>query len=157
MGEREDGALSEQCDLPSAIIHLTSAMQTSALREAFEAGTLPLERFDHRAHLAVGLAYLEDAASLEEATEKMRAGLQGFLAAHGKAEGYHETVTVFWMRLLDHLARTRYAHLGLDERAAAIADDWAPRRPLQAHFSPERLAGEARTGWVEPDLQPLPF
>ncbi|HLA63250.1 MAG TPA: hypothetical protein VK610_02405 [Rhodothermales bacterium] len=132
-------------------------MTVHALRAAFEAGTLPLEAFDHRAHMAMGLAYLDESASLEEATEKMRAGLRGFLAAHGKAEGYHETVTVFWMRLLDHLARTRYAHLDLDARAAAIADDWAPRRPLQAHFSPERLGGEAREAWVEPDLQPLPF
>ncbi len=130
---------------------------TLTLRAAFEAGTLPLEGFDHRAHLAVGLAYLDEAATLEEATDRMRAGLRAFLAAHGKAEGYHETVTVFWMRLLDHLARTRYAHLPLDGRAAAVAADWAPRRPLQAHFSPERLAGDARTRWVEPDLEPLPF
>jgi hypothetical protein len=130
---------------------------TLTLRAAFEAGTLPLERFSHQAHLAVGLAYLEETGSLEEATVRMRDGLQAFLAAHGKAEGYHETVTVFWMRLLDHLVRTRYAHLGLDERAAAIADEWAPRRPLQAHFSPDRLAGDARTRWVEPDLEPLPF
>ena len=127
-----------------------------ALVADFEAGALPLEAFDHRAHMAVALAYLED-APLDEATENMRAGLTRFLAAHGKPDGYHETVTVFWMRLLDHLARGPFAHLDLDARAAAIADAWAPRKPLQAHFSPERLAGDARTTWVEPDVRPLPF
>jgi hypothetical protein len=127
-----------------------------ALVAAFEAGALPLEAFDHRAHMAVGLAYLED-APLAEATEQMRAGLKAFLAAHGKPDGYHETVTVFWMRLLDHLARTRYAGLALDARAAAVAEEWAPRRPLQAHYSPEQLGGDARGAWVEPDRAPLPF
>ncbi len=127
-----------------------------ALVAAFEAGTLPLEAFDHRAHMAVALAYLED-APLPEATDTMRDGLRRFLAAHGRPDGYHETVTVFWMRLLDHLARERFSHLDLDARAAAIADAWAPKKPLQAHFSPERLAGEARTTWVEPAVRPLPF
>lgn len=91
---------------------------------------------------------LEDS---ELALERMRAGIQALNAANGipqtETGGYHETLTRFWLTLV----RKHWA------------GEWAPfwavlgdkKLPLR-HYSRERLMSrEARSGWLEPDLQPL--
>jgi hypothetical protein len=134
----------------------TSDAQIGALVAAFENGSLPKAEFRHSAHIAVGLAYLAR-APLEPATQRMRASLRRFLGEEDAA-ALHETMTVFWMKLLHHLALARYPHLALWERANAVIASHGTRWPLDAHYSKEALASmQARRQWVEPDLLPLPF
>ena len=135
----------------------TSDAEVRALVLAFESGSLGLAEFNHSAHLAVALAYLAD-ASLAVATVEMRVGLRRFLAHHGQSVGYHETLTLFWMRLLDHLTRHRYARLALWQRVNAVVCSHGGSWPVQAHYSRECTGSpEARQHWVAPDLLPLPF
>ena len=66
--------------------------------ETFERCDFALAEFTHARHLTVACWYL-CAFSREAALEHMRRGLQNFIAHHGK-QGYHETITRFWMELL---------------------------------------------------------
>jgi len=122
---------------------------------AFESGQLPAAEFKHTAHIAVGLAYLAE-APLAEATERMRQSLGRFLRHHNET-GYHETLTVFWMRLLAHLAAVRHSELPLWEQINAVIASHGAKWPVEAHYSRDVVSSEtARQAWVEPDLIPLP-
>ena len=135
----------------------TCDAEVRALVLAFETGSLGLAEFGHSAHLAVAMAYLAD-ESLAAATVQMRTGLHRFLAHHGQSGGYHETLTLFWMRLLDHLARYRHSRLPLWQRVNAVVRSHGGSWPVQAHYSRECTgSAEARQHWVAPDLLPLPF
>jgi hypothetical protein len=127
-----------------------------ALVEAFETGAIAPSEFSHAAHIAVGLAYLAESPPAE-ATDRMRDALGNFMRHHALT-GYHETLTVFWIRLLAHLAATRYRALPLWERINRAVASHGSKRPVEAHFSPALVASpEARARWVEPDVLPLPF
>jgi len=124
---------------------------------AFENASIAPAAFTHTAHIAVALAYLAE-EPLPAATQRMRSALTRFVEQHGGATGYHETLTLFWMRLLDHLARTRYAELPLWARINAAVEHYGTMGPVLVHYSREHLFGStARERWVAPDRVPLPF
>lgn len=86
----------------------------------------------------------------------VRAGLRRLTATRGAPARYHEMVTRFWIRLLGHLID---AHPDADrfetllERFPRLADKTLPL----AHYRLETLdTVAARTGWIAPDLRPLP-
>ena len=57
----------------------------------FESDSLPGE-FHHADHVRLAFAYLSEYPALE-ALEKFRAALQGYTAARGQSQRYHETIT----------------------------------------------------------------
>jgi hypothetical protein len=121
---------------------------------AFDEGTVALEGFHHRQHLIVA-AHAAATRTPDAALDSVRAGLHALLARHGK-DGYHETVTVFWMRALDARLRSQPAGWNLAQRLGdAVA--WAETaRPLDEHYSRERLADpSARLVFLEPDRRPF--
>ena len=95
---------------------LLDAAAADALLAEFEAGTMSLDRFHHRQHLAVA-AWLLLRDSHDSALDRMRAGLKNLLKLNGKAEGYDDRLTVCWMR-------------ALAERLAACAPDEPPETRL---------------------------
>ncbi len=129
-------------------------MTEEAFARAFEHGSVTPAEFDHVAHVRVAWVYLREAASSEEALTRMRDGILRFAAAAGASNKYHETITVFWMRVLENVkARGASGELADVLRAhPALADK---DLPLQ-YYSRERLfSDEARAAWIEPDRQPL--
>jgi hypothetical protein len=124
------------------------------LTRALERGQIANEDFRHASHLHVAWVYLNESSSLEQAANKMRNTLQRFAAAAGKPEKYHETITLFWVRLLSGAYTTgREGHL--EEIVRANPQLLEKNFPL-AYYSTERLfSDEARISWVEPDLKPL--
>jgi hypothetical protein len=87
----------------------------------------------------------------------MRKTLQKFTQHHG-VNVYHETVTNFWMKLLDHLATTHYRNLPLCRRINLIVERWAVADPIAAHYSRSVInSRSARERWIVPDRVPLPF
>jgi hypothetical protein len=138
----------------------TSAFETDAevfaLVEAFETSAIPAAEFSHVAHIAVALSYLAEMPR-EQALARMRERIQAF-AAHHQAEGlYHETLTTFWMKLLDHVWRID-VEAPLWRRINLIVEQWGTRAPVEAHYSPELLRSQtARQDYVAPDRLPLPF
>jgi hypothetical protein len=124
------------------------------LVEGFEATTLPLGRFHHREHLRVAIYYLSRDTEAG-ATSRIRQGLKRLLA-HPGIEGYHETLTVFWMKVLAaRLAKTDPRGT-LDERIEEVIAWCLAEQPVAQYYSPETLASsEAKQVWVPPDLARL--
>ncbi|HEY0550857.1 MAG TPA: hypothetical protein VGF13_14735, partial [Verrucomicrobiae bacterium] len=96
-----------------------------------------------------------------EALVKVRKNIQRYNAATNTPEalerGYHETITVSWMRLVD---------FALDERGpAASANEFIEREAsilnkeaLLKFYSREQLISwRAKSEFVEPDLAPFPI
>jgi hypothetical protein len=80
-----------------------SDAEVAALVDAFENATIPASEFTHVAHIAVAVSYLAQLAP-DQALDRMREKIRAFAAHHGVDGLYHETLTTFWMRLLDHVA-----------------------------------------------------
>lgn len=128
--------------------------EVTRLVAAFAGGSVALDGFHHRQHLIVA-AHTAATRPPETALEHVRCGLRALLARHGK-DGYHETVTAFWMRALQARLLRQPGGWSLEQRLGdAVA--WAEStRPLESHYSRERLADPAaRETFVEPDLQPF--
>ena len=130
-----------------------------ALVRRFEDRTLPREEWTHAAHLTVALWHLLE-FDWPEATARVRRGIRRYNAAHGipttPTGGYHETLTLFWLRVvrsfLEAERNEARALVSLANELAAAADSRLPLR----HYTRERLfSPEARASWVEPDLEPV--
>jgi hypothetical protein len=125
------------------------------LTRALERGEIVNHEFHHASHLHVAWVYLSESKTLEQATERMCGTLRRFAGRAGKPEKYHQTVTVFWMRILAAL------------RQSIDTDDIEPvlrqhpelldkNFPLE-YYSRESLFSDCgRTSWIEPDLKRLP-
>lgn len=155
-----------------------SDAEVADLVAAFENATIPAKEFSHVAHIAVALAYLEK-MSQDQALERMREKISAFASHHGVGNLYHETLTTFWMKLLDHVgpnyeldlsrrsrAKEDPSHVDLAsaskvplwQRINAIVARWGNRGPVDAHYTREVITSDAaRKDWVPPDREPLPF
>jgi hypothetical protein len=148
---------------PAAAIHAMvpgAEHEVPRLAAAFEAGTLPKAEWTHRAHLLVGLWYSTHLAPVD-ALEVVRSGIQRLNAIHGVATtptgGYHETITRAYMRLIGRFVATERGGGDWAGCAARLLARHGERDHLLRYYSRERLmSAEARFGWVEPDLTPLP-
>ena len=130
-----------------------------ALVRGFEDCTLPRERWTHAAHLTVALWNLLQ-YDWPEAVARVRLGINRYNAAHGivatPTGGYHETLTLFWLRRVRaFLEEGRNEARPLVRLANELAAALDKSLPL-TYYTRERLfSPEARAGWVEPDLKPL--
>ena len=130
--------------------------EVNLLVKAFEERTLPKTEWTHAAHLVVGLYYCYH-HPLGVAKNLMSDGIYWLNDAHGtpntETSGYHETLTVFWLRAVaGYLEKTgREPGLaGLANGLTATFSDSA--RPLK-YYSRERLfSSTARLNFVAPDL-----
>ncbi|HEX8179236.1 MAG TPA: hypothetical protein VF525_06785 [Pyrinomonadaceae bacterium] len=125
----------------------------------FEACTLARERWTHEAHLTVALWYLVRYGEAE-ATALIRVGIQRYNQACGVAQteagGYHETITLFYVRVLSRYVASARPRASLAELADGLMTACGDRALPFAYYSRERLLSwTARTSWVEPDLKPL--
>lgn len=123
--------------------------------------SLPKPEWTHRAHFAAALWLLAHPGVLAQAggmAPLIRRYNEATGVANTDSAGYHETITQASLRgaaaaLAEHAGQS----LGevLDRLMAGPLGD--KRWPL-AHWSEARLLSvEARRGWVEPDLAPLPW
>jgi hypothetical protein len=136
-----------------------SADSVARLVSEFEACTLARERWTHEAHLTVALWYLARHDEVE-ATALIRAGIQRYNQACGVAQtkdgGYHETITLFYVRVISRYVTSAPAGASLAELAGGLMAACGDRALPFAYYSREHLLSwKARTSWVEPDLKPL--
>lgn len=144
----------------TAAPHYETALEVEAHVRRFESCALPFAEWTHAAHLTVALWFLLQ-HDWPEAVALVRDRIRRYNHAHGvpqtRDRGYHETLTLFWMRhvgafLSDGFNEGR-ALVDLANELAESADKALPLR----HYSRGLLfSWEARLGWVEPDLLPLP-
>lgn len=135
---------------------LSSDDSIQSLVVRFEACTWPLDRWTHRAHLAVGLSYARS-MSFDEALDQLRNRISLYNQACGDPSGYNETVTrLFLRKITSTCCRTediRPAHVIVEDLVSTCTVTW-----LYRYYSKERIwSPEAKATWVAPDLQPLDF
>jgi hypothetical protein len=111
--------------------------------------------FHHRDHIRLAWAYLRrDNVSI--AGENLANCIRRY-ANHNKApHKYHHTLTLAWVRVVAVAMRLTPALEAFEPFAAAHPFLLDVRLPW-TFYSAARLDSEAaRTGWVQPDLHPLP-
>ena len=121
---------------------------------AFTAGEIANQDFHHRDHLRLAWIQIRR-LGLRRALEAVTAAIRQFAAGHGHGDRYHETMTRFWLLVVD-LGISGHPTLAFDELLAAephLLDKNLPYR----HWSRERMGSEdARQRWVEPDVRLMP-
>lgn len=131
-------------------------MNDVELTRALERGEIANENFRHASHLHVAWVYLSETSSVDQASARMRDTLRRFAASVGKPEKYHETITLFWIRLLAWV-RAVASGKTLEEIVESNPRLLEKDFPL-SYYSRERLFSDhARTSWVEPDLKSFSF
>ncbi len=135
-------------------------METDRIARGLIERTLPKSEWTHQAHLRAGLWHLlrhPDDIALALMRERIRAYNESTGGENTDAAGYHETITRFYLRVirvfLDSVDRTQ----PVDELASALIERCGERDLVLRFYSREALFSiQARRGWLEPDLAPLP-
>jgi hypothetical protein len=125
------------------------------LVEAFEMRTLPKEKWDHAAHLTVGLYYsLKYAPPI--AQKFMRRGICWLNCVHGtinsRTSGYHETLTLFWLDAIVEIIRTNPGKDLVELANTVLGLRGDPDLPLRAYSRERLFSPAAREGYLRPDL-----
>ncbi len=130
-------------------------MDDQAFLQAFEDGTLSPAEFSHRGHIRMAWLYLQ-AYGWEEGIIHIRIGIQRFAARLGATNKYHETITVFWVRVVHHMITEQPQIASFDDYLVAFPQI-LDSHLIERHYSTELLKSPlARQQWVEPDLIVLP-
>lgn len=134
-----------------------TSLQDKELHELFWSAKLPATGWTHSEHLRIAWLALEE-WSLDEAHLLMRVGIIRLNAFHGLVEtaqrGYHETITRVWLCLV---AAAKRVDRGESSLAFLALHPGLTREAPLRHYSRGKLFSlEARSIFVDPDLEPLP-
>lgn len=127
--------------------------EVAGLVTDFELCVIEREDWNHRAHLAVAMWYLaHHPESIARAL--MIRGIRRYNHAKGIGRapkgGYHETLTLFWLRMGRELVERHPEHAPLELVNRFVE---LPKELPERCYSRERLwSDEAREGWIPPDL-----
>jgi len=130
------------------------------LAREFLAGSLSRDQWTHTAHLSVGAWHVHRFGE-DEASTRLRAGIRALNDRHGTpnttTSGYHETITLAYVRLIAAFLALFDAGTPLERRVdLLVAGPLGERRCLFRFWSGPLLMSEAaRAAWVAPDLAPL--
>ena len=121
--------------------------------------TLPKGDWTHHAHLRAGLWHVMQHGAVA-ALELLRARITAYNESVGTANtdssGYHETITRFYVIVIDRFLSAADRSLDVDALADQLIAAHGDRRLPLHHYSESRLFSPvARRSWVEPDLRPL--
>jgi hypothetical protein len=137
----------------------TTEPTIDAFLHAFETCTLPKSEWTHSAHIFTG-ACLVHTLGESAAIDQMRLSIRRYNESIGgqntPTSGYHESVTVFWIKLLAAFHRESQPTSRANFAALAV-EHFAAQRDLFGRFYDFDLAAstEARQRWIPPTLQPL--
>lgn len=135
--------------------------EVNLLVKAFENRSLPKADWTHAAHLTVGLYYCFH-NPFGIAKNLMSDGIYWLNDAHGtpntETSGYHETLTVFWLKTIaayleNH--KTEKSLMFLANGLLESVDD--TKLPLKYYGRELLFSTEARLKYVEPDLEKFPL
>jgi hypothetical protein len=142
------------------MLHFRSDAEIDHLVRALLECSLPKAAWTHAAHFAAALWLLRyrGLQAMSDMAPLIRAYNDATGVPNSDTSGYHETITLASLRAANAWLKDRPgAELNrlLDELLATPLrrSDW-----LLTYWSkPVLFSIAARRGWVEPDLQPLPF
>jgi hypothetical protein len=121
--------------------------------------TLPKAEWTHEAHLRAGLWHVHAhgaAAALPLLRQRISAYNDSVGTANTDTSGYHETITRFYVTVIDRFLATAERSRDLDGLARDLLAVYGDRKLPLHHYSEGRLFSPvARRSWVEPDLRPI--
>ncbi len=125
-----------------------------AVVRRFEACDYLLEEFTHARHVTVACWYL-CTNPRDEALARMREGLERFIAHHGR-QGYHETITRFWMELLGNNLQKFAPGVPPLAKVNRALECYGSKDVLFSYYTCGRVMSDiAKREWVEPDLRQI--
>lgn len=127
---------------------------------AFEKRTLPYARWTHGAHLAVGCFYVSTLGydgALRHMPGRIRRYNEAVGVVNSDSEGYHQTVTVFYLRLIADYLDLLPADVLLAEAVNLLTSSALGGKDFPFRFYSEAhlMSVTARRRFVAPDLKPL--
>jgi len=126
----------------------------------FLSRTLPITQWTHHAHLRVGLWHVLQCGavrSLGLLRDRISAYNESTGVANTDRSGYHETLTRFYVGLIDSFSRRVDRLQPFEELARELIAGYGDRELPLRFYSRERLFSvPARRSWLPPDLTPLP-
>lgn len=146
MGESDKRLPSQEWALAVDVQELVSHLESLSLSN---------EEFRHRQHLEMAFWYLHS-KGLEDGSRAILNAIEALAKHVGHTEKFHRTITLCWIRLV---AAGMAAERSCDTPDALIAKH--PRLldkqlPLRFYSKDLLYSDRARTGWVAPDIEPLP-
>jgi len=125
---------------------------------AWEAGTLPKNRWTHAAHVAVAACYAFD-LDPDEALSRTRRGIIHFNDCVGTpntdSSGYHETLTRLWSGIIGDFVRGGSFPSRFVAVCAAVERYGEDRTRHRLYYSFDVISNvKARRNWVPPDCSP---
>lgn len=138
---------------------MTHGDSDAAFLNAFEDCTIPSAEWKHRSHLKVAYLYLCQ-YPFAQALERIRSSIQRYNVATHTPEslerGYHETMTVAWLQLVDFTLRECGPAGSADEFLDAQQHLLNPQALRFFYSRSQIMSWRAKTEFVAPDLTPLP-
>lgn len=131
-----------------------SEAEIEQVARGFESCITGKDNFSHQDHLAVAVWYLRQ--DERQALNLMRASLHRFLDHYECRANYHETLTRFWILLVQRTLAAVAPNLPILEATNAVVNQLKDSRIVFEYYSKELVESPAaRERWVEPDLQSL--
>jgi hypothetical protein len=129
------------------------------LIEGFKSRTLPPALWTHEAHLITGLWFNYTYSELE-AVCFLRSGIISYNISSGgentPEKGYHETLTLFWCRILNTFVKKNGSLKFVDLCDRFLKSESSSKElPLQYYSREVLFSLQARATWVSPNLQEL--
>lgn len=133
--------------------------ETERIAQALIDRTLPKAEWTHHAHLRAGLWHVVEHGpfvALDLLRERISAYNESVGTANTDTSGYHETLTRFYVVVIDRFLSTADRTLAIDALAEGLIAEYGDRRLPLHHYSEKRLFSTvARRAWIEPDLRPI--
>ncbi|MEO5915847.1 MAG: hypothetical protein ABIS50_16545 [Luteolibacter sp.] len=128
--------------------------------EQFEACSFPLEQWHHRAHVKLAYLYLTR-HGFDAAEMMLRNGIRAYNAANNipdePTSGYHETITQFWLRIVDATVQ-QYGQLPTADEFFEFHPQLSQKKNHRLFYSPGLFMSPlAKREFVEPDLTHFPI
>jgi hypothetical protein len=125
--------------------------EIESLVRSFEDGSLPRSEWTHARHLVVALWYVRRLGR-DGATGLVRDGIRRFNERHGNPTGYHETITLAWVAVIDVFLAGRDRDRPISVLVGELLEECGDKGYLLRFYSRDRLfSDEARGRWVPPD------
>lgn len=134
-------------------------MNDETFIQQFEACSFPFDQWHHRAHVKLAYLYLTR-CGFDAAVTKLRNGIRAYNAANKVPDqptsGYHETITQFWLRIVEATVQ-QYGQMPTADEFFDQHPQLSQKKNHRLFYSPGRfMSPEAKREFVEPDLTKLP-
>jgi len=120
-----------------------------------ESLSLSNSEFHHRQHLELAFWYLQSKGT-EAGSQAIIRAIETFAKHLGHAEKFHQTITLCWIRLVAAAIAAADCYETPNALISKHPELLDKHLPLRFYSRDVLFSDQARTQWVDPDIEPLP-